>query len=1762
MATGVQFSPMGGKKPTGISIDADGNTINTDSFGGVTVIKWATGSATGKANDAARERDKALRELQSDVRSTSRDVARNKYDYKYNTALTEELFNINKGGVGTTVGNAFGGAVGAVGRAFIKSGNDVSNSILKSLDYVIDPWLSTGNAALTEAIKAKQNLAFESEDTPSWDRFVENATTKRYRTFAEGSEYYVEGNFGKALTFGTEVLFDPTTYLTLGASTASKAGRLALSTRFATKEMLTKYPEMASRLGNVARFGATEIPPYIREAEGIFSGVKFFGKEIAYTDGLAAAWRNTGGSVRADIGDAFSKMVGPDVALAVAKKSMKPAIASGIFRAGSMNTINNDFISAMAERSASLYAKGTIGNGMAVLSAEELDHISILDVAERQGDVPLGAANVVNAIEDPTLRSSLSPIAGDLADKFTAWTANAYSRVNDKLQALGNRWGIDINDLSVLDNHIYHQLTLNAKQDIFSKGGKARTFFNLTANDIIEGSGTASFRKYTKGETFMGKTLAKGTIAEINEIFRKEMKVDYDFFETDLRIISHGYKASIARLEGRIAYVGRAMEFGPSFVKPLISYTVKDDKLVADLTTIVDGLIGQQLRLKGRVRRGIGTAKIKADVGAELRVATDFISDILDGRFRKRTIIDNEILEIVDKIDSLIIKLKDVQKYANTLTFDKRQQFADTHMALFVELNNYREALMSGNGERFLAMQEAKALYAASYPHNSGTESAGRSLEWFAEQVDRAVNDGKTFSTREIRLLQDREQELLARADATPKIAENEEALDAINSELESVRSLMDGQREIDDAREYASYSRSGVLFGFADDPSGEPVPFKLWTTVAPDDYDGAYRQMDDALMIHAIPEEDLVDFRTTEHMLNMVDNPETIMSLGDEWASMGVPDLTWNRVVENAYENGRVDDLYFQIEPQKAFLIDGFLMFRDQVLQAAELGEDLLDQQVFDFFDWLKAANQSVIAAIDPDNSDDVAANIMMRWLGRITDDASESGLGGTIVPMRTILPDSPDGEWAVLLPEATRPLKVGTKYTDNVQFVKDNPLVSNILDNTTESSQLALFEHADELGKAGIEIETLISARVQLEKEIKDVQRMLAGTKIRAKSKRLDERMVTIEGKQYPEYVARSKAARIENKIEQNYKEIDDEVLESTVKEFGLSEEDILARVRDERDNLTIAFRNSDALNDWTPDFEQRVIDDVAEMVLHLNRIPDAGATRGANAAWVRETEKLLANSALINEPAVRDAYDKVVKIMLADQVALAKVDNELLQATGDLTLAEAGVIGKFAYEEAEKGWEAIQMLGVQMPTEVVDKWLPNLRKLQDKNESLRFMKSLGRVQDYWKRYVTATVGFAVRNGYSAIFMDYADGVTNEHIMEGIKWAGVQSSLIQTTKARARSGKSYNNWMERAGIDITDPDAVEEANKVMQVVYATGRGSSTDNAVPVVKRWRVTKALDKNRYTKPWHLGDNPYLRAFSSKNDAVERAVRIPMALDSIRSGQTVDEAIARINRVHFDYSDLSALDEKAKRVIPFWIWTTRNIPLQLTQMMNRPKAYYNYEKLREQFPIVEDDPTTKAKEGMILPAWLRPYKALGVGAGSLLRPELPHLRLGQQMSAFLSPNKLAGQANPIIKVPFELWKGRQLGIEVGPFKPTQARGYEVYVAKLMKLLTDYQYVSIDKETGDYIMPQQLSYIIEQALPPLAQINRLTGGFTGGKETLNERWLSSVSSWFGIPYQGVGATQEKAEVIRRQFEVKDFDKQLKKLQESLKAKEKFKD
>ena len=83
-----------------------------------------------------------------------------------------------------------------------------------------------------------------------------------------------------------------------------------------------------------------------------------------------------------------------------------------------------------------------------------------------------------------------------------------------------------------------------------------------------------------------------------------------------------------------------------------------------------------------------------------------------------------------------------------------------------------------------------------------------------------------------------------------------------------------------------------------------------------------------------------------------------------------------------------------------------------------------------------------------------------------------------------------------------------------------------------------------------------------------------------------------------------------------------------------------------------------------------------------------------------------------------------------------------------------------------------------------------------------------------------------------------------------------------------------------------------------------------------------------------------------------------------------------------------------------------------------------------------------------------------------------------------------------------------------------------------------------------TCKVLLDPRATYVIEQALPTLAQAFRLTGGKLGGKESLEERWIGNVLNWFGVPYRQIGEQQQRGEAIRRNFQLSDLEKQLKDL------------
>jgi hypothetical protein len=418
--------------------------------------------------------------------------------------------------------------------------------------------------------------------------------------------------------------------------------------------------------------------------------------------------------------------------------------------------------------------------------------------------------------------------------------------------------------------------------------------------------------------------------------------------------------------------------------------------------------------------------------------------------------------------------------------------------------------------------------------------------------------------------------------------------------------------------------------------------------------------------------------------------------------------------------------------------------------------------------------------------------------------------------------------------------------------------------------------------------------------------------------------------------------------------------------------------------------------------------------------------------------------------------------------------------------------------------------------MPDELLKTWKPNLEKLRNQTNRNAFMKVLGESMNFFKIYATSSVGFFVRNGFSATFMNHVAGVDAEHMLMGVR------------AARA-IGKGPEEW--KTFLSKLPPEKSAIYETAWRATEATGRGMSDELAGLSIRGSFGEKAIN------------NSYTRLFQNKNNFVERAVRMPMAIDSLTRGQTFDQAVARISRYHFDYSDMSNVDEAMRKVVPFWTWTSRNVPLQVVEQWANPSAYITYDKIAASSPVGDD---------IMMPKWISDWNPSAIGGINseggqwVVTPDLPNVRLGQQLESLTNPAKLIGQLTPLLKVPIEMAAGKQLGIDVGPFKKKKvpARGIDAAILRsVANLVGGDALVGTDPKTGEPTIDERVPYIVQNILPTLAQLNRVTGGATGGKDSYSERQLANIMNWFGIPVRYVGPKQQSSERRGREIKLKDY-------------------
>ena len=1711
------FSQKSTPKATGYGFDSDGNPVYVKGDGTLVPLS-VNAKGTGKPKSTFSE-EKNVLELKTN-KVVNQLASNPKLSFAESAKARAAAMTIASGG-NASVANK--GPIGAILKGVSSIPLAAGKAAFEVYDTVVSPFHQAGQSLVKELADTMKG------EGPSLDDFVKQARTKGFSA-AEASG--VQNKFVLGITnFALDTVFDPTTYLTLGASAASKATRFALANKAAL--LSTKYPELKPLLSNIARYGASVIPKNIREAEGIVSGVKYMGKQIPYSSGLAKAWRYTAAPVRAGIGDVVAgTTAGKALLQKTTVESLKDLTLKGFGRKATQNMYKPEFIQGLMEMSASDWAKGTFTTSLRTAIGEISQ---TMENARAAGLTDETIGQVYKAVERGS-DDGLSDAAKQVYADYKVWSDKLRNEVVELQRNLGDAYGLEVSEMGYLENHLFHTITPEAKAWTLGEGSVTRSGYrsaSLTERDLLETNGTLMFRKLRapvmdesgkiiQQAEFLGRKVDDATIDGLNKISNEEL--GFKWFEDDLGTIAQGYAESIARAKSRIGYVNRAMSYGPDAIKPLvIKEIVKDPALVDDLTRIRSILVGTQKKLRAKVRNAPRLAGTKEGVAAAGDDFTAILDDVLEGRYVERTLRDSEMDAIQAELNQVWDVIESARVKSVRVSQDAKGEFDDIWGGYLRYAEELRDAIANNTSSRHVLLQDFRKEYIRMSGVDGGSQLSGNeSLEWFAERIKRLSNGGKSEPREQARLLARRNQ-LRATLDEMPAGADFDVSRKRIVDELDRVDIELEGVRVLSDVREGASYANDGVIWGSVPDATDVEAPFQVWTTKPVDDEFGTFSRVPDSLMGHAIPEEDLVDFRNAE-MMQQVVSPETVSdTVAKVFRETGIEDPTWAGVVDEVFNTGEVSETLRIVSPAKADLLEGFLDFTRMVDDAVEQGADLTSFEIESFFGWLQNNFQQVAAEYSLENSDNVARGMVNDFLRGLTDDAFDSGFKGTLVPMRTIFPDMEDigSEWAVLLPKDTPTPRVGFGVTDEWQTVMDNPLAENILRGSKESYEIDLMSKGDALRTEGIDLQALQEARDGLAKELDTLVNPADDLAERMRS----TETIRFDGRDISVKKARKQLAQMDSVLAREANNVDRQIESVLSGEYGLSAEaDSMRMTLEER--LPLVLDNARAMDNWDGTMGNMIENEVEGVKLLLTRKPAKGSTGASNAAWVKQVEKAVGNSPLLDfDPALRDAYDRIVGLIHVGEIELGKIDNEIADNYLKLTKAQSGEIGKIIFEDVERGWQALEGMGVQVPDEVAAKWGPNLRKLRDSEESAKLMKYANNLNNYWKRYVTASVGFFMRNGFSGAFMNYADGVGLDEMGVGLKWARAQAE----SRSKRISGDTYANWMSRAGLSTEAEMA--EADLVSRIVAATGRGQSDDMALPSFS----LEGAKGNMITR----GSNKYLGFYSRKNDFVENALRIPMALDSVRRGMDFDEAVARIRRVHFDYTDLSALDETMKKVVPFWLWTSRNIPLQVSQMVTRPKAYIQYENIKRQFPVNSE---------LMVPSWIQKSGPFGAGIGAVLTPDLPMVRLAQNLKDIGTPSGLIGMANPLLRVPVELWLGKQVALDIPFGDKRTANGVESAVAKVLYNLSGTQWADIDPSTGKMMIDPKATYIIEQALPTLAQAYRLSGGKLGGKESLEERWLGNVLNWFGVPYRQIGEQQQRGETIRRKYNLQDLEKELK--------------
>ena len=317
--------------------------------------------------------------------------------------------------------------------------------------------------------------------------------------------------------------------------------------------------------------------------------------------------------------------------------------------------------------------------------------------------------------------------------------------------------------------------------------------------------------------------------------------------------------------------------------------------------------------------------------------------------------------------------------------------------------------------------------------------------------------------------------------------------------------------------------------------------------------------------------------------------------------------------------------------------------------------------------------------------------------------------------------------------------------------------------------------------------------------------------------------------------------------------------------------------------------------------------------------------------------------------------------------------------------------------------------------------------------------------KVTNWWKTWATVMrPAFHFRNAMSNIFNNFL--------------AGVKNPLTYTKATAIQMGIPIQ--LNVQGITLDGPEIAQLAREY----GVTGRGLITDEI-----RLNVQKAISGTTPTdwlKVWNAQKFVPAQVGFKVGSTIEDNARLTLFIDGLEKGMGAKESAARVMTYLFDYYDLTHFEKNTmRRIMPFYTWSRKNIPLQLENLVKQPAKYAAIEKGKR---AIEGD--EKGIPRHELPEFIKKQFAIRTKRDAQTGEETYFLLGGWLPAADIERMDMASIFNmlhPLVKTPIEqtvnysVWSTKQIERfpgEKGTFLGTDMGIRDIHILRNIVMLNE--------------------------------------------------------------------------------------------------------